>query len=319
MIENIKRRAQISEAEHGIRLDQAAAVLFPEFSRARLQLWIKSGQLCVDGKTAKPKEKVYLGNNLVLDAELEQEGVWLPMKLDLDISYEDEDILVLNKPAGLVVHPAAGHANDTLLNALLHHCPELETVPRAGIVHRLDKDTTGLLVIAKNLMAHNNLVEQLQARTVKREYEAIACGVMSGGGKVEKPLGRHPTQRKKIAVLERGGKEAITRYRVLKRFLAHTHIAVQLETGRTHQIRVHMAHLRYPLLGDPVYGGRMRLPPAASAELQERIRSFGRQALHARRLGLVHPASGEDMSWEAELPTDMAEMLLALAAHTAGA
>jgi 23S rRNA pseudouridine1911/1915/1917 synthase len=228
--------------------------------------------------------------------------------------YEDEDILVLDKPAGLVVHPAAGHADGTLLNALLHHCPDLNVVPRAGIVHRLDKDTTGLMVVAKNLGAQTALVAQLQARSVHREYEAVATGVLVGGGTVDAPLGRHARDRKRQAVLVNGGKEAVTHYRVLRRFRAHTHIRCLLETGRTHQIRVHMMHIHHPLLGDPVYGGRFKKPAGASLELIEAIRGFPRQALHARRLELLHPRSGELLSWEAPVPEDMRELLAVLTA-----
>jgi 23S rRNA pseudouridine1911/1915/1917 synthase len=225
--------------------------------------------------------------------------------------------MVLNKPVGLVVHPAAGHMGGTLLNALLHLHPDLAQLPRAGIVHRLDKDTSGLMVVAKNLVAHTDLVGQLQLRTVNREYEAIAMGVMTGGGTVNAPIGRHPNDRKKQAViisdgLNKGGKSAITHYRVLKKFFAHTHIRVKLETGRMHQIRVHMTHLHYPLVGDATYGGRLRLPAGATAELQETLRHFPRQALHAKALGLEHPRTGERMQWEIDLPDDMQHLLTVL-------
>jgi 23S rRNA pseudouridine1911/1915/1917 synthase len=238
----------------------------------------------------------------------------------LDVVYEDEVLLVINKPARLVVHPGAGNRDATLLNGLLHHCPVLATIPRAGIVHRLDKDTTGLMVIAKTLAAHCNLVAQLQARTVAREYEAIVNGVMTGGGTVHTQIGRHPSARVKMAVVAHGGKEAITRYRVLARFAAHTHVRVSLETGRTHQIRVHLGHVGYPIVGDATYGGRLRLPRGASDELQMTVRGFQRQALHAATLSLIHPSTGETQTWSAPLPEDMRALLGALAKvdHAAG-
>jgi 23S rRNA pseudouridine1911/1915/1917 synthase len=299
----------------GQRFDRVAADLFPEFSRVRLQAWIKSGELRVDGEARLPKEKLIAGTKLSLRTELRPvDDSWQPEAIELAIVYEDEDILVLDKPAGLVVHPAAGHADGTLLNALLHHCPDLNVVPRAGIVHRLDKDTTGLMVVAKNLGAQTALVAQLQARSVHREYEAVATGVLVGGGTVNAPLGRHARDRKRQAVLANGGKEAITHYRVLRRFRAHTHIRCLLETGRTHQIRVHMMHIHHPLLGDPVYGGRFKKPAGAGLGLIEAIRAFPRQALHARRLELQHPRSGEKLSWETPVPEDMRELLAVLAA-----
>jgi len=294
----------------GQRFDQIAAVLFPDYSRARLQIWIKSGELTADGAAAKPKDKLAVGCRLALCAELEPVNPeWLPEAIALDIVFEDDDILVLNKPAGLVVHPAAGHYDGTLLNALLHHCASLELIPRAGIVHRLDKDTTGLMVVAKTLQAQAHLVEQLQARTVHREYDAIVNGAMVSGGMVDAPLGRHPRDRQRQAVLESGGKEAVTRYRVKSRFRAHTHIACLLETGRTHQIRVHMAHLHFPLVGDPVYGGRFKMPAGVGPELIAALRDFPRQALHARRLELLHPRREELLSWEVALPEDMQGLL----------
>jgi 23S rRNA pseudouridine1911/1915/1917 synthase len=299
----------------GQRFDRVAADLFPDFSRARLQAWIKGGELRVDGEVRLPKEKLIAGARLSLRTELRPvDDSWQPEAIELAIVYEDEDILVLDKPAGLVVHPAAGHADGTLLNALLHHCPDLNVVPRAGIVHRLDKDTTGLMVVAKTLAAQTSLVAQLQARSVHREYEAVATGVLVGGGTVDAPLGRHARDRKRQAVLVNGGKEAVTHYRVLRRFRAHTHIRCLLETGRTHQIRVHMMHIHHPLLGDPVYGGRFKKPAGASLELIEAIRGFPRQALHARRLELLHPRSGELLSWEAPVPEDMRELLAVLTA-----
>ncbi len=309
MLEHIEQQAVVSADQHGRRLDQVAAELFPEFSRSRLQAWIRSGELRVDGASFKPRDKVVAGAEVTLSAELEQEVGWQGEAIALDIRHEDADILVLNKPAGLVVHPAAGHASGTLVNALLHSYPELDKLPRAGVVHRLDKETSGLMVVARSLRAHTSLVEQLQDRSVSREYAAVTVGAMTGGGTVDAPIGRHPRQRKKMAVVSHGGKPAVTHYRVAERFAHHTLVAVKLETGRTHQIRVHMAHIHYPLIGDPQYGGRPRLPRGASPELVDVLRGFSRQALHAQRLGLEHPASGELMSWESELPGDMEALL----------
>ena len=314
MAEIIELQAHVPEDLRDMRLDQAAAKLFPDYSRARLQQWIKSGELRVNGEQIKPRDKLSSGELLTLRAEVENEDRWEPEDIALDIIYEDNDILVLNKPAGLVVHPAAGHASGTLLNALLAHSSDLGSVPRAGIVHRLDKDTSGLMVVAKNLAAQNHLVEQLQARTVSREYEAVVFGTMTGGGTVDQPIGRHPRQRQKMAVVtlsgdQKGGKEAITHFRLIKRFQHHTHVRCLLETGRTHQIRVHMAHIKHALIGDPLYAGRPRLPKGASAALIQGLQGFTRQALHARHLSLVHPASGDTISWEAALPEDLVSLL----------
>jgi len=304
--------AQVPPSMHGQRFDQVASELFPDFSRSRLQSWIKDGQLTLDGRVAKPKDKLIGGELLELNAELEPQGSWEPEAISLDIVYEDEHLIVINKPAGLVVHPAAGNYTGTLLNALLNHVPGLINLPRAGIVHRLDKDTTGLMVVAKTLEAHTDLVEQLADRTVSREYQAVAVGAMTGGGTVDAPMGRHPLQRKLMAVLSQGGKRAVTHYRVLNRFPHHTHIRVNLETGRTHQIRVHMAHIGFPLVGDATYGKRFRIPKGASEELVNTLKSFPRQALHAAKLGLEHPASGEYTEWEAPLPEDFQQLLLQL-------
>lgn len=295
----------------GLRLDQVLAEMFPDFSRTRLQQWVRSGQVTVDGRLPRVRDKVWGGERIALTAKVEVETPWRGEALPLDIVYEDEAIIILNKPPGLVVHPGAGNREGTLVNALLHYAPELANVPRAGVVHRLDKDTSGLLVVARSLSAQKRLVEQLQARTVTREYSAIVMGVMTAGGSVEAPIGRHPVERTRMAVLT-NGREAITHYRVLERFRHHTYIKVKLETGRTHQIRVHMAHLHHPLVGDPTYGGRLRLSGASSPALQEALRRFKRQALHAGALGLMHPESGEAMHWEAPLPEDMQQLLEAL-------
>ena len=304
-------QAVVPEALSGNRLDQVAASVFPDYSRGRLQTWIKDGALQVNDTPWRSKDKVHGGDKLSLDAELVAEEAHEAEPSELNIVYEDEDVIVLNKPTNTVVHPAVGNRTGTLLNGLLHHCPQLKEIPRAGIVHRLDKDTTGLMVVAKNLLSHRILVKQLQKRDVEREYEAIVIGVMTAGGVVDLPLGRHPVQRQKRAVIE-GGKESVTHYRVLSRFRAHTHIRVKLETGRTHQIRVHMSHIRYPLVGDPTYGGRLQIPKACSGELAKELKGFKRQALHARRLGFAHPRTGEPVSWEAPLPEDMTHLLKVL-------
>ncbi|SFA69123.1 ribosomal large subunit pseudouridine synthase D [Azotobacter beijerinckii] len=307
----IRLRAEVPFELGGQRLDQVAAQLFSEHSRSRLAAWIKDGRLTVDGAVLRPRDTVHGGALLELDAEQQAQGEWVAQDIELGIVYEDEQILVLDKPAGLVVHPAAGHADGTLLNALLHHVPGLVNVPRAGIVHRLDKDTTGLMVVAKTLQAQTRLVEQLQARSVSRIYEAIVIGVITSGGKIDAPIGRHGQQRQRMAVVE-GGKPAVSHYRVLERFRAHTHTRIKLETGRTHQIRVHMAHVGYPLVGDPLYGGRFRIPPAASQTLVQSLKEFPRQALHARFLELDHPLSGERLKWEAPLPDDLVWLLTLL-------
>ena len=312
MSDKIELEAVVPENLGGDRLDQVAAQLFPDYSRSRLQAWIKKGELQVDGQQHRPRDKVSAGALLLINAELEQEVGWLPQDIDLDIIYEDASILVLNKPAGLVVHPAAGHPDGTLVNALLARAPELAQLPRGGIVHRLDMETSGIMVVARTLAAHHHLVDQLQTRTVKREYCAVCIGAMTGGGTIDEPMGRHPRQRKKMAVLAIGGKPAITHYRIAQRFGHHTRITVNLETGRTHQIRVHMSHRHYPLIGDPVYGGRPRIPKGASDTLIDALRGFRRQALHAQKLGLIHPETGEDMQFECPLPEDMLTLLAVL-------
>ncbi|MES2675300.1 MAG: 23S rRNA pseudouridine(1911/1915/1917) synthase RluD [Pseudomonadota bacterium] len=312
MKEVFELSAQVPFSMNGLRFDQAASELFPDFSRSRLQSWIKDGQLRIDGAQRKPKEKLIGGELLELNAELEAQGTWEPEAIQLNIVYEDEHLMIINKPAGLVVHPAAGNQTGTLLNALLNHAPELINLPRAGIVHRLDKETTGLMVVAKTLEAHTDLVEQLADRTVSREYEAVAVGVMTGGGTVDAPMGRHPTQRKLMAVLSSGGKRAVTHYRVARRYPHHTHIRVKLETGRTHQIRVHMAHIGFPLVGDATYGKRFKIPKAANTHLIETLKAFPRQALHAAKLGLEHPGTGEYTEWTAPVPADFQNLLDAL-------
>lgn len=299
---------QVPETAAGLRLDQWLAERFPDYSRSRLQRWIKSGQVLLDGRHCQAKEKLRGGERLLVKPTLETEIADQGEAMTLDILFEDEAILVVNKPAGLVMHPAAGNPNGTLLNGLLNYLPDLALIPRAGIVHRLDKETSGLLVVAKTLSAQNALVRQLQARSVKREYRAIVQGIMRIGGSVDAPIARHPINRLRMAVIE-SGKPAVTHYRVIERFRAHTYLKVNLETGRTHQIRVHMAHLHYPLLGDPLYGGRLKLPAGASEDLIKELRGFRRQALHAMQLELIHPVRGESMAWKAPLPEDMQHLL----------
>ena len=295
----------------GRRLDQALSGLVPDYSRSRLQQWIRSGQVTVDGRVSQPKDKVMGGETVRINAEIAVQTASEGEAIPLDIVYEDADLLVLDKPAGLVVHPAAGNPDGTLLNGLLHYDRSLAGVPRAGIVHRLDKNTTGLMVVARNLTAHKRLVEALQARTVKREYLAVVHSVLTAGGRIEAPIGRHPVDRKRMAVVA-NGKEAVTHYRVEERFRAHTLVRVQLETGRTHQIRVHMAHQHIPVLGDPVYGGRLRLPRGGDDTFRAVLTGFRRQALHATQLGLAHPVSGEPMRWHAAVPNDMARLISVL-------
>ncbi len=285
----------------GLRLDQVVARLLPEYSRGRLQQWIEAGQITVGEHTVSVRHKVYSGDRIeVIVAPLPQEADHAPEAMDLSVVYEDPHILVINKPAGLVVHPGAGNWTGTLMNALLHHSPEAVNLPRAGIVHRLDKDTSGLLVVAKTLAAHTALVRDMQARKVRRIYQAMALGYFDrASGTVEGNIGRHPTQRTRMAMVS-NGKPAVTHWRVLHQFAKAAHVECRLETGRTHQIRVHMTHIGHPLVGDPVYG-----PRRAAV-------SFPRQALHAWRLGLTHPVTGEELQWEAPLPQDMREMLEAL-------
>jgi len=308
MHETISLQAQVDPEWAGMRVDQIAAVVFSDYSRSRLKKWIEEGDILVNGVQLRPREKLYGGEKITLECQIEIQERWQPEPIDIDIVYEDDYILIINKAAGLVVHPAAGHHGGTLLNALLHHCPQLNGVPRAGIVHRLDKDTTGLMVVAKTIPAQTALVAQLQERSMGREYEAVVQGVLTGGGTVDEPMGRHSRNRLKMAV-SAVGKEAITHFRVLRRFRAHTHIRLKLETGRTHQIRVHMTHVNYPIQGDPLYGGRQRLPKGCDEEFLDSLRGFKRQALHAKRLELMHPITHEDMEWEVDLPKDMSELL----------
>jgi len=297
----------------GKRLDQALAELVADQSRAQLQQWIRDGRVLVGGKALKQRERMQGGELLEVrvppPAPVDD---WQPQALELEIVHEDDDILVLNKPAGLVVHPGAGNQAGTLLNALIAHHPPLATLARAGIVHRLDKDTTGLMVVSKSERSRLSLIEQLQERSVSREYLAVVNGLMVAGGTVDEAIGRHPRDRVRMAVVHHGGKPAVTHYRVEEKFRAHTLVRASLETGRTHQIRVHMAHIQHPLVGDSVYGGRLKLPKSCSETLATQLRQFKRQALHACKLSLIHPGTGETLSWQVELPKDMVTLIAAL-------
>ena len=297
----------------GRRFDQALAELFPDFSRSRLTAWIRSGAARLDGEAVAPRHIVRGGEAVALDVVMEREIGAQAQDIPLDIRYEDADLIVVNKPPGLVVHPGAGNPDGTLQNALLHHDPKLAEIPRGGIVHRLDKDTSGLMVVARTLRAHTSLVEQLSERDVHRQYAAIVYGAMVAGGRVDEPIGRHSHDRLKQAVRE-DGRDAITHYRVRERFRTMTLVECRLETGRTHQIRVHMAHVKHPLVGDAQYGGLLKLPKGASAQLVDALRGFKRQALHAEKLEFLHPKSGKTIAIEAERPADMEGLLAALRA-----
>ena len=312
------RTAVVPDHAAGRRFDAVLAELFPEFSRSRLAEWIKAGDALLDGKQARPRDPVRGGEAVSLTVVLEVQTTAAPEDIALDILYEDEAVFVLDKPAGLVVHPGAGNPAGTLVNALLHRDPALSALPRAGIVHRLDKDTSGVMVVARTLPAHTALVRMLEERAIHREYEAICRGVMTGGGTVDAPIDRHPTDRVRMSIRE-GGRDAVTHYRVIRRFRAHTHVRVQLETGRTHQIRVHLTHVGYPIVGDRVYGGRLALPKGVSEELRQSLREFPRQALHAARLELAHPVTCKPLEAVAPLPSDMTELLGRLATDAAPA
>jgi 23S rRNA pseudouridine1911/1915/1917 synthase len=311
MTQPIRHSLTIPDDHVGQRLDQVLAELLSEYSRTRIKDWIESGQILVNGGKLRPKDKVLGGERIEVDATLPEAVAVAPESIELEIVHKDKHVLVINKPAGLVVHPGAGNAAGTLQNALLHFDPDLVHLPRGGIVHRLDKDTSGLLVIARTLEAHTALVRAIEAHEVQREYEAIVTGVMTAGGTVEAPIGRHRVDRLKQAIRE-DGRESVTHYRVLHRYRGHTHVRLILETGRTHQIRVHMAHIRYPLVGDRTYGGRLLLPKGATPELVAALRGFDRQALHAARLAFEHPVSGKPVEAAAPAPADMQELLAVL-------
>ena len=301
--------ATVPETMAGKRLDQILSQLFSDYSRSRLQEWIKQGRVAVDGNHRVAKTRLAGGETIEIRTEPEENHNDVqPEPVPLDVLYEDEELIVINKPAGLVMHPAAGNWNGTVQNGLLYRWPELAEIPRAGIVHRLDKDTTGLFVVARTLRAHKSLVDQLQEHRVAREYLAIVNGSMVSGGTVDKPIGRHNVDRKRMAVRE-NGKEAISHYRIGEKFRVHTLVSVKLETGRTHQIRVHMSSIGYPLMGDVIYGGRPKFPPKCEESLREAIGGFKRQALHAWQLTLEHPESGESRQWQSKIPEDMNTML----------
>ena len=306
--------AEVPPEQMGQRLDQTLAELFPEYSRSRLKTWIEADLVKLNDRiTNIPREKVLGGEKIEITVEVEDETRFEPENIPLNIVYEDNDIIVINKPKDLVVHPGAGNPNGTVLNALLYHYPPIAEVPRAGIVHRLDKDTTGLMVVAKTIPAQTKLVRDLQKRKITREYEAVASGIMTKGGTVDQPMARHATKRTLMAVHPMG-KPAVTHYRIMENYRNYTRLRLRLETGRTHQIRVHMAHIAHPLLGDQTYGGRPRPPKNASEDFMEVLRNFKRQALHAVMLRLAHPITGEMMEWYAPLPDDFVELLNALKA-----
>ncbi|MET0582546.1 MAG: 23S rRNA pseudouridine(1911/1915/1917) synthase RluD [Pseudoxanthomonas sp.] len=307
------RTAVVPGSAAGRRFDAVLAELFPQYSRTRLSEWIKSGDVRLDGEIVRGRDSVRGGEVASLDVVLDTQTHALPEDIPIEVLYEDADVFVLNKPAGLVVHPGAGNPTGTLVNALLFRDPSLSLVPRAGIVHRLDKDTSGVMVVARTLPAHTALIEQLSSRGVHRQYLAIVVGSMVSGGTVNAAIDRHPRDRIRMAVREEG-RDAVTHYRLRERFRAHTALECRLETGRTHQIRVHMAHLKYPIIGDPLYGGPLKLPKNATEELVAALRGFRRQALHAEVLEFKHPLSGEAVRVSAPVPADMLNLLAALRA-----
>ncbi len=315
-MQTVRHLITIPPEQDGRRLDQALAELLPDYSRSRIKEWILGGCVRLDGASPEPRTRVAAGQQADLRAEIAVVGDVIAQPVAFDIVYEDDDVLVVLKPAGLVVHPGAGNPDATLENGLRQHAPGLGALPRSGLLHRLDKDTSGLVVVAKTLAAHTHLTRDLQERCITREYRALVNGVMTAGGSVDAPIGRHPTQRTRMAVLP-GGRQAVTHYRVLARFAAHTWLAVRLETGRTHQIRVHLAHVGFPIVGDPTYGGRPRIPAGASAELLAALRSFRRQALHACALEFQHPVSGEQRRFTTGIPADLRALLAALAGSPA--
>ena len=297
----------------GLRFDQALAQALPQYSRARLKTWIDSGAVQVDGRPLRGKDRVLGGEQVRIHAQLSPQGWVQAEAMPLTVLFRDRSVLVIDKPAGLVVHPGAGNLRHTLQNALLALDPKLALVPRAGLVHRLDKDTSGLLLVARTPEAHNVLTAAMAARQITREYLAVCTGVMTGGGTIDEPIGRHRTLRTRMTVRS-DGRVAITHYRIEKRFRAHTLVRVTLETGRTHQIRVHLAHVGFPVVGDPVYGGRRRIPKGSSPALAAELQAFPRQALHAARLTLVHPFTHREHEWRSPLPEDMQRLLGALEA-----
>ena len=310
-----QRTATVPDAAAGRRFDAVLAELFPQFSRSKLTSWIKSGEVLLDGAVPRPRDAVVGGETVSLNVVLDTQTAAEPQDIPLSVLFEDDQVIVVDKPAGLVVHPGAGNHDGTLVNALLFRDASLATLPRAGIVHRLDKDTSGVMVVARTLEAHNALVEQLSARDVHRQYLAVVVGALVSGGTADAPIDRHPRDRLRMGVRE-DGREAVTHYRLRERFRAHTALECRLETGRTHQIRVHMAHLRHPILGDPLYGGALKLPKGASDEMIAMLRGFRRQALHAETLEFKHPVSGKAVRCTAPLPDDMQALLKVLRADS---
>jgi len=308
VLETIKLSTQITAEFTGLRLDFACAQIFNDYSRSKLSKWIKQGNLMVNHQPADSKQITKLNDIISLDVTLTAENHFLAQEIALNVVFEDEDIIVLNKPAGLVVHPGAGNYDGTLLNALLHHSPQLRLLPRAGIVHRLDKNTTGLMVIAKNLPTQNDLINQLQNRTIHKVYQAVVIGKPALAGTINAPIARHPKNRQKMAVTS-NGKEAITHFKVLQQFANHALIEIDLKTGRTHQIRVHMSHLGLPLVGDSTYGAKVKIPKNTSPELKETLTNFSRQALHAKKLTLKHPKNHQIMQFNSKLPADFSKLL----------
>ncbi len=305
--ESITHNTCIPDHMEPMRLDQALAKLCPEFSRSRLQQWIKQEKVLLNGSPCRARDRVVPGDKVQICALLETAILWQGQAMDLDIIYQDDDLFVINKPRNQVVHPGAGNPDGTLVNAILHQFPELSVIPRAGVVHRLDKDTSGLLVCAKTIQSHGYLVDLLQQRKVKREYEAIVYGDIISGSTIDLPIGRHPHQRTKMAVATHG-KPAVTHYRIIKRYGSFTHLKISLETGRTHQIRVHLAHKKHPIVGDLTYGGPPKFPKNCPDDLHEYLKCCRQQMLHARRLGLAHPTTGENCLWESPLPDDMTSL-----------
>lgn len=308
---SIPRETQVPEGAAGRRFDAVLAELFPEFSRSRLTEWIKSGDALLDGRQVRPRDPVRGGERVSLQAVLDTASFDVPEDIPLSVLYQDEAVIVIDKPAGLVVHPGAGNPTGTLVNALLHFDPALAALPRAGIVHRLDKDTSGVMVVARTLPAHTSLVAQLSERDVHRQYLAVVVGALVSGGSVSAPIDRHPRDRIRMAVRE-DGRDATTHYRLRERFRAHTALECRLETGRTHQIRVHMQHLKHPIIGDPLYGGALKLPKGASDDLIAALRGFRRQALHAETLEFAHPANGEPVRCTAPVPADLQQLMRVL-------
>ena len=312
---NAPRHARVPDGSAGRRFDAVLAELFPEYSRSRLSAWIKTGDVLLDGRQVRPRDPVRGGEQVELVAVVETQVRAEPEDIPLRILHEDDQVIVIDKPAGLVVHPGAGNPDGTLVNGLLHHDPALATLPRAGIVHRLDKDTSGVMMVARTLPAHTALVAQLSAREVHRQYLAVVVGALVSGGTADAAIDRHPRDRIRMAVRE-DGRDAVTHFRLRERFRAHTLLECRLETGRTHQIRVHMAHLKHPIVGDPLYGGALRLPKGATDDLVAALRGFRRQALHAESLEFAHPATGEPVRCEAEVPADMQALVRTLREDT---